>query len=44
MILFALALHRALTTDPHTNLCWSPYAVARALERIAAGTRGATLS
>jgi serine protease inhibitor len=42
MIPFALALHRALTTDPHANLCWSPYAVARALERLAARARGLT--
>lgn len=42
MIPFVLALHRALTTDPHANLCWSPYAVARALERLAARARGLT--
>jgi serine protease inhibitor len=39
---FALALHRALTTDQDANLCWSPYAVVRALERVAAGARGRT--
>jgi serpin B len=42
MLPFTLALHRALTADPHANLCWSPYAVARALERMAAGARGVT--
>lgn len=42
MIPFALALHRALTTDPYANLCWSPYAVARALERLAARAHGLT--
>ena len=42
MIPFVLALHRALTTDPDANLCWSPYAVARALERVAVGAGGRT--
>ena len=42
MIPFVLALHRALTTDPQANLCWSPYAVARALERTVTGARGVT--
>lgn len=42
MIPFALALHRALTTDLDANLCWSPYAVARALEQVAVRAHGRT--
>lgn len=40
MIPFALALHRALTTDPRVNLCWSPYAVACAVRHLATHARG----
>jgi serine protease inhibitor len=39
---FTIALQRALTTDPHANLCWSPYAVARSLHRIATDAHGLT--
>lgn len=40
MIPFTMALHGAL--GPGRNLCWSPYAVARALHRLAVDARGLT--
>ena len=40
MIPFVLAAHRALGAGPNT--CWSPYAVVRALCRLAADARGMT--
>jgi serpin B len=37
---FALALHRAVASDPHEQVCWSPFSVASALGLLAVGARG----
>jgi len=39
---FAIALQRAITADPHENVCWSPYSVAHALRLLATEAGGLT--
>ncbi|MDQ3402308.1 MAG: serpin family protein [Actinomycetota bacterium] len=39
---FVLALHRAVSSDPREQVCWSPFSVASALGLVAQGARGAS--